>query len=247
MDDAALSCGGSIHQEARHSNRPLVITCFAGVPDYRALSPFAVEQHQRWGQTVDPVEARRREDAAMGYLGADYQQWDYLDCIYRRAPVSGEFLYTSEAALFGPVHSAEQGLINELTTRLMISLLAERGQIYAPLAVGNHVDHQIVFQAALRLRDQGFQVQFYEDYPYVEESQKLALVLQQWKSPPTPVLRTLDEQDLAAKIEAINMYHSQIATLFGNESLMKARVRSYALAVGGGCSYKERYWQGGTR
>jgi len=248
LDDAVLSCGGLIYQQARHGIQPLVITCFAGVPDDHALSAFAAEQHQRWGQSTDPAEQRRREDAtATAYLGAKYHHWSYLDCIYRRHPGSGEFLYASEAALFGEVCREEYNLIDDLAVRLSTSLLVEGAVIYAPLSVGHHVDHQLVSQAALRLRSSGFQVQFYEDYPYAEGAQKLGLALQQWASPPLPVVQTLSEEDLRGKIAAIRLYRSQLDVLFGSESSVATRVKSYALAVGGGHGYGERYWEGGNR
>jgi len=248
LDDVALSCGGLIHQQAWQGLRPLVITCFAGVPDYRRLSPFAAQLHQSWGQLADPVEQRRCEDAtAMTYLGAEYQHWDYLDCIYRCHPVSGEFLYPSAPAIFGELGSAEHNLIDELAKRLAASLPVEGTRIYAPLAIGHHVDHRIVSQAALYLRLHGFSVQCYEDYPYAEDNENLAEALQSWASPPLPTVQTLNEEDLEAKITAIRLYRSQLDMLFGGESAMATRVSSYAQAMGAGHGYGERYWEGGTR
>jgi LmbE family N-acetylglucosaminyl deacetylase len=246
LDDAVLSCGGLIHQQ--RDMRPLVITCFAGVPDYRVLSPFAAEQHQRWGEPADPIGQRRGEDAAaLAHLGAAYEHWDYLDCIYRRDPVSGEFLYASEDALWGAVASQEGGLIGELATRLSQALARGGVQLYAPLAVGRHVDHQLVLRVALRLRRRGWPVQFYEDYPYAEDPQKLARARQRWTTPPDATIVWLAEEDLAAKTAAIRCYASQLDVLFGGEPAVAERVRAYALAVGGGQGYAERYWQGGRR
>lgn len=247
LDDAALSCGGLIHQQAQRGERPLVITCFAGVPDYRALSPFATELHRRWGQPVDAVERRRCEDAAaLSYLGAEYQHWDYTDCIYRSDRASLEPLYASEEALFGPLRPEERGRIAELTTHLARCLVKKATQIYAPLAVGHHVDHQFVLQAAAQLREQGFPVQFYEDYPYAEDPQKLTAALSAWALSPTPQAVMLNEQDVQARISAIRLYRSQLETLFGSELAVAERVLAYARALGDGCGAAERYWQGGT-
>jgi LmbE family N-acetylglucosaminyl deacetylase len=248
LDDAVLSCGGLIHQQKQQGFQPLVITCFAGVPDYQALSPFAIMQHQRWGETAHPIEHRRQEDVlAMACLGAAYEHWDYLDCIYRRHPESGEFLYTTEEALFSAVASVEHYLVDELAARLKRAFLAQNVLIYAPLAVGQHVDHQLVSQAALRLRDDGFLVWLYEDYPYAEDAQKIAKALQCWASPPKPTVHILREEDMAAKIAAVRCYASQLATLFGDEASVPVRMKAYALAVGGGQGYGERYWKEGVR
>nr|MBC7244326.1 PIG-L family deacetylase [Chloroflexota bacterium] len=248
LDDAALSCGGLIHQQAQQGIRPLVITCFAGVPDYCVLSPFAAWQHQRWGEVRDPVGLRRKEDAmAMACLCAEYEHWDYLDCIYRCHPVTGEFFYTAEEALFGPIASEELYLIDELVARLKITLSIESTHLYAPLAVGQHVDHQIVFQVALQLRRLGFTMQYYEDYPYAEDSESLASALGSWLSPPSSFVLALSEEDIEVKIAAIRHYRSQLAMLFGDEFAMAKRVKTRALAVGAGHGYGERYWQGGIK
>lgn len=244
LDDAALSCGGLIHQQVQRGMRPLVITCFAGIPDYDALSPFASEQHCAWGKPYNPIGQRRREDArALTYLGCEYEHWAYLDCIYRRHSTSGEFLYESEAAIFGDLRNNDQGLIDELEARLRVSLPVAGARLYSPLAVGHHVDHQLVLQAAVRLQDHGYSVQYYEDYPYAHSSTNLAEALSGWAVPPVPNIHMLDGKDLQAKISAILLYGSQLSVLFGDEASMVAKVTSYALAVGAGQACGERYWQ----
>lgn len=259
LDDAVLSCGGLIHQQVQHGLRPLVITCFAGVPDYRQLSAFAAEQHRRWGQPSDAVAQRRHEDcAALACLGAEHVHVDYLDCIYRRHPMTGEFLYAHEEALWGPIPRVETALVSELAARLGQALSAGTGRmhrstptpapgvhIFAPLAVGQHVDHRLVLQAALHLRRSGFEVRFYEDYPYAENAQQLAVALQRWSSPPLATVHVLSHDDLQAKIAAICQYTSQVTVLFGAESAVAERVGAYALSVGGNGAYGERYWEGG--
>jgi hypothetical protein len=40
-----------------------------------------------------------------------------------------------------------------------------RVRVFAPLAIGNHVDHQLVFWAARSLPPR-YGALFYEDYPY---------------------------------------------------------------------------------
>lgn len=247
LDDAVLSCGGLIHWQARQGLQPLVITVFAGASVPPELSPFAVQQHNRWGLSLDAVARRRCEDAtALCFIGADYEHWNYLDCIYRQHPQCGEFLYASEAALFGEVHQVERGLIDELKRRLEKLLPMERTLIYAPLAVGHHVDHQLVSRAALCLRRHGFQVRFYEDFPYADDPSSLAQALQQWTAQPHALLQPLDAPTVGKKIDAIGLYRSQLGMLFGGEGAVGKRVRSYLLAVGGGQGCAERYWKGGA-
>ena len=252
LDDAVLSSGGLIHQQVTAGRRPLVITLFAAQPpDDVALSEFALFQHTRWGNSADIAAVRWAEDqAALATLGADYLRLNYSDCIYRGRKQSSElaqtngptWYYASEHAIFGPVHPSEQGLPVELAAVLSEFIPPGDGVIlYAPLTVGNHVDHQLVFAAALILRAQGWQVRFYEDYPYVQTEGALAAALAargvaQWKSEVIP----LDEDDLAAKIEAIDRYRSQLEVLFGSAEAMPDRVRAYVTLVGG-----ERLWRPG--
>lgn len=246
LDDVALSCGALVWQQAQSGHQPLAVTVFAGLPDYDTLSPFAAELHRSWGLQRDPVAQRRCEDAtAMSYLGAEYLHWEYLDSIYRRHAKTGEALYDSVPALFGDLHCVEQHLVSELATRVRATLPQETTRIYAPLAVGHHVDHQLVSLAALRLRGEGLSVEFYEDFPYAEDSENLTDALKLWTAAPAPTIRTMDEQSLQTKISAIGLYRSQLDMLFGGEEEMARRLSSYALAIGGS-SFGERYWQGGV-
>lgn len=227
LDDATLSCGGRIWQQARAGERVLVVTIFAGAPAPDApLSPFAQEMHARW-RLADAVAARREEDAAaLALLGAEGTYWPYADCIYRRT-AEGCFLCDSEAALFGEVHPAEGALIAELAGRLRALAQEQRGTIYAPLAVGHHVDHQIARRAMQGLAG----VVYYEDYPYAAKPGSLEAALEggQWQAE----LVALSQEALETKIAAIACYSSQFSTLGWADAVeMAAAVRAFARRVG---------------
>ena len=243
LDDAVLSCGGQIHQIVGRGQPIRVVTCFAGVPDYRALSPFAAGQHLRWGQPKDPVRDRRAEDvAALTSLGVAYEHWSYLDCIYRRAKDSADFLYTSEESLFGPVASGDAWLVEALVRRVKRRFGPNGTVVYAPLSAGAHVDHQLVRLAALRLEAAGYCVTYYEDYPYAEHLVKVVVALRRWESPGHELRIDLSEMDLAAKTAAVLQYKSQLQVLFGGEAAVPGRVKSYAETVGAGQRPAERYY-----
>ncbi len=247
LDDAALSAGGWIYTQASRGARPLVITCFAGVPNYRHVSLFASEQHQRWQDADSPVERRRCEDAtAMSRLGADYAHWDYLDCIYRR-DTEGLPMYQSEEEIFGSVREEDRGLIQELMARFSSLHQQGIGPLYVPLGVGHHVDHQIVREAGLLLMAQGVLVEFYEDYPYAHDPFFLQQTLSEWSSPPAPYLQLLTAAAVDAKISSVCLYRSQVETLFGGLEAVSGQVLGYSKRVGGGSTYAERFWRGGSR
>ena len=238
LDDAVLSCGGTVWQQVRAGERVLVVTVFASAPDPGApLSPFAQELHVRWGHPAGAVARRQEEDrAAVATLGAKAVHWPYMDCIYRQTP-AGRFPYASREALFGEVHPTERGLIVGVAARLAALLQGWAGTaIYAPLGVGHHVDHQIVRQAA---EGSGHALTYYEDFPYAEDPQA---VLAQRRGRARLVM--LSPEAVEAKIAAIACYRSQISTFWANVGEMAASVRAFAERIGGGVP-AERYWEFG--
>ena len=247
-DDAALSCGGRIHQQSLASQRPLVLTFFSGNPSETAFSDFAQGQHQKW--SLDEREAmalRRAEDqAALDVLGADGLYLDYLDCIYRLHPTTREPMYASEEGIFGKVDPAEAGFPLALADHVarLVGSPAAPPTLYAPLTAGHHVDHQLMRQAALLLADRGFPVAFYEDYPYAQKPDEIGRALETWpgQRPPEPRLFPLSQADLRARIRAIAEYGSQISTLFGTAEAMAAQVAAYCAHLAQGAGYAERYW-----
>ncbi len=250
-DDAALSCGGLLAQISAAGGRTAVATIFGGKPDYDRLSPFARMIHSRPLAGEDPIDQRRAEERhALALLGAESWQGDYWDCIYRQDAAQARWLYASEAALFGPVDPADGPLVDALAQRLAaLAPLPEQRLFYAPLAIGNHVDHQIVQRSAAILHDRGYTVRFYEDYPYVvrdptglEASLARLAARDRWQ----PHLVALSQADLQGKIDAVLAYVSQLGVLFPGGSAAAARVAAalqlHAQVVGNG-GLAERLWQ----
>ena len=257
-DDASLSCGGAIDQQLKAGQSVLVVTiCAAEPPLDRPLSPFAEKLHRSWGDAEQMVATRQAEDqAAMERLGCDYHRFDLFDCIYRGDLSGGRWYYTSVENLFDEVDPADHTLANKIAQKI-VSLVKpdNRTLLYAPLTVGHHVDHQLTHLAALQLRQQGWRVLFYEDYPYADPSYpftrpphaleeahtlektlmaKLELKLQ-------PELRLLSDENLQQKIDSILAYASQLDMLFGGEEATVKAVQGYAAHVGDG-QLAERIW-----
>jgi LmbE family N-acetylglucosaminyl deacetylase len=235
LDDAILSCGGQIFQQTAAGESVLVVTVTTGDPPDGPLASIAQELHDRWNaglaQAVDRsaiIEQRRAEDvAACAVVGADYLHWPVLDCIYRTDPATGRFLYVDTQDLFGPVDPAEEPLIDTLTERMLA--LPPAGQVYGPLGVGNHVDHQLTRQAVDRAFHDGL---YYEEYPYVAAPGALDKVL-----PPAErdswlaVTAVLGEPAMTAKITAITAYDSQLSSFFLDDADLGRRVRAIGKRV----------------
>lgn len=236
LDDAVLSCGGRIWQQARGGESPVVVTVFAGAPDPTSFSPYAQELHQRWGHPTEAIEQRQREDReALALLGARAVHWDYQDCIYRRTP-AGDYAYASEAALWGEIHPLEDALVRDLRERIGGLAPRAEGALYVPLAVGRHVDHRIVRGAAEMC---GRELTYYEDYPYAEDpdSVRAALGERCWEAEPV----FLSAEALKAKIAAVSRYRSQISSFWDDIEGMARSVRASAERTGAGLP-AERYW-----
>lgn len=235
LDDAALSCGGQIFQAATAAQPILIITIMAGDPPTGQYSSYAAELHTRWQLAQDVVVQRRMEDiAACHILQADYQHWPTPDCIYRHTYQTGDPLYTTWAEITGPIHADDQPLIQALTAQFQ--QLPSCHYLYAPLAVGNHVDHQIVRLAAEAAF--GPTLRYYEDYPYAVQTEALEQVIYQpgmcWQSSIIP----LASHALAAKANAVAAYESQVSTFFNGRTDLDHQLNTYAQTVGG-----ERIWQ----
>jgi len=251
-DDAALSCGGTIHQQTQADEPVLVVTvCAAPPPANTLLSPFAQDMHATWGGDADNIVATRRaeDETAMNVLGADHVLLDFPDCIYRGQSANGPWFYNNNQELFGKIHPKDSGLVERIVASLTGQAgVTENSTIYAPLTVGHHVDHQLVHAAAWQLHSRGYGVIFYEDYPYVDTAaygnatldDTLAWLKQQRK-PVEPMLQFFSEHNLKAKIKSINAYASQIEMLFGDQSKMSEAVQRYAYQIGQG-QPAERFW-----
>ena len=247
FDDVVYACGGTIGVQVSSGLRPLVITIFGGVPPANTnLSPFALQQHRKWGAdpTKDPgdiIEVRRQEDAAaLDYLQADYLWLDLLDAIYRGNPAQ----YTSEEQLIGgDVHPADQIIDRQLAeTLLKLQSRLPDAAWYAPLGIGRHVDHQLVCSAADRLIQHGAKVYFYEDFPYVTRNGALQTRTEKLGFSLEPNFVEVSEY-LPARQEAAAAYTSQITNNFSNKEAMFQLIDRYSHNIRPVETVRlERYW-----
>ena len=236
LDDAALSCGGHIFQQTQAGQQVLIVTITAGDPAVSRVSEYAQSLHARWELLVDAVAARRAEDlAANRILGADTLHWTAPDCIYRYHPESGAPFYVSDPDIFGEVHPAERGLVNDLARQMAQLPAAQR--IYTPLTIGHHVDHQLT-RAAAELCFGVQRLTYYEDYPYAEKPGALAAVIPDEQRDWAATVIPLAEGDVLAKIEAIYAFKSQLSTFFDSRPHLEQRIRDFTKLVGG-----ERVWR----
>ncbi len=229
----------------------VVATIFGGKPDYDQLSPFARMIHSRPLAEEDLIDQRQAEERhALALLRAESRPGDFLDCIYRQDATASRWLYTSEAALFGAVDPDDGPLVDELA-HCVAALAPQPGQcvLYAPLAIGNHVDHQITQRSAAFLQHQGYDVRYFEDYPYsardlagLEARLGRLAERDRWECHVIPLAMA----ELQVKIDAVLAYASQIGVLFPGDGAGGTRVakalETHGLHVGSD-RLAERLWQ----
>jgi LmbE family N-acetylglucosaminyl deacetylase len=161
LDDAVLSLGGLISREVKAGKRVEVVSCFTTGP------PLDTIPRER--RVFGDYSMRRDEDQrALAALGATHRWLDLYERIWRDPPMPRTRTGFPTFVFHTP---AKMDDFTELKTiRAEIHAIIERGTptIYAPLAVGHHVDHMEVALAALRevLGGGTFErIRFYED-PY---------------------------------------------------------------------------------
>ena len=231
LDDAALSCGGTVRRLAM-AGPCRVVTVFDRSPDpARSLTLFARLLHTMWGAGSDPLPLRRAENArALRILGAIGEGLSLHDALYRDPPVR------SSRALWKHPGPALAPLAEEIAERL-VHVCRGAARVFLPLGIGMHVDHMLCYAAHVQLRAAGLVVHHYEDFPYAARAEKRASRL---RDVGTLSSFTVDVADtLQARIDAVRAYASQLGMLGMHRA--DALVRRYAVAVSpGGCG--ERFW-----
>jgi LmbE family N-acetylglucosaminyl deacetylase len=249
FDDAVLSCGGLIHQLVSGGKRVVIRTVMGGKPSPKTSpdTPITRDLHARWSAGADPVGVRIEEDErAVASLGAVADRLvNWTDCVYRVSRSSGA-LYATEESLWGEIHPED--VAGNLLPTLVLPPREVVHAIYAPLAVGHHIDHQIVRNWALELRKQypWVALKFYEEYPYLEQPNVVDRAIQFFATCQPPLklgaeVVLLDEADMSAKVAAIAHYATQISTFWTDTAALNAAVQASLNRVGGG-QPAERLW-----
>lgn len=222
LDDAVFSCGGLIWEQTQAGEDVEVWTICAGEAPAGRLPVFAQSLHDRWGTGEKTVWLRRKEDEkAVKMLGAKKRWFEIADSIYRRDGKTGAPLYESGAAVFGAMREEEADLFKELAAQFAEAVPAE-SVLVAPLAIGNHVDHQMVRLAAEHL---GRPLRYYADFPYIVKNEHLL----GFRLPPGSKgeAHAVSKKGLAEWQRAVACYASQLRTFWEDDAQMKGAIENY--------------------
>lgn len=220
LDDAILSAGGLIHDQARDKKRVEIWTLVCGFPPEATLTPYAQLLHFQWGfaSAEETVRSRRLEDErAAAIVGAQAVHFDFPDCIYRRS-AEGEPLYPLD--VFVEPNPLEAGLPAQMTAALLERLEPD-DLLVCPLTIGGHADHVIVRKAVEGL---GRPLRYYADVPYAlrnpsaRETFTRLMQAERWE---------VSSGGLAAWVEGIAAYASQVSDLFESPEKMREKIEAY--------------------
>lgn len=234
-DDVVLSCGGTIHSLITRDESVAVVGVFAGKIAAPA-SAYARHLHSKWRLGEEAIEERWQEDsAAMKLLGVEnVEHWNYVEAPYR-SNEAGRPFYASNEELVGRITSADHPLRDDLARKIGAHLRSVEVEalLYFPLAVGDHVDHQLLFDVGLEMAAAGRQVRFYEDFPYVDSY--VANGHHEWRSEALPI-------DVESKARAAAEYESQLYGMGGSALALEGRIRSISTGLSNG-KPAERFWR----
>jgi len=233
FDDAILSCGGLIWQQARAGQRVAIWTVCAGPIPPGPLTPFAQELHARWGTGLLSVPIRRAEDeTACRIVGAEARYFGLPDCIYRRLPDNGEPVVASNDDLWLPYPPAEAPLVILTRDWLLAGLSGLPDlppvRLVAPLGVGGHVDHRLARAAAESL---GRPLWYYADYPYAARQ---GFDPRAWLGRGRRAYaRRISPAALEAWQAGVAAYASQLSTFWQDSAEMQADLAAYSRTLPG--------------
>ena len=222
LDDAVLSAGGLIYEQAQSGLPVEIWTFMCGFAPEQDVSPFAELLHTQWGfsSAEETTRKRREEDRkAASILGARVMHFDFLDCIYRRGP-AGQWLYSE---VFVPPR-AEDAAIPAQIAKTISAHIRPDDVLVCQLSVGSHVDHVLVRQGAELL---GRPLLYDVDIPYIfykpEEFEPKSAGMKESVHPVT-------KAGLHSWQEAVREYKSQLPGLgavFDTPEKAQASLHSY--------------------
>ena len=228
LDDAVLSAGGLINEQARSGIPVEIWTFMCGYAPEETVSPFAQLLHAQWGfsSAEETTRKRREEDKhAAAILGASVRHFDFLDCIYRRG-ADGEWLYSD---VFTTPHPEDAQIPGQIAAKINAHLQTD-DVLVCQLSVGSHVDHVLVRQGAELLERP---LRYDIDVPYIfykpEELSPKSTGMEE-------SIHAVSEAGLTSWKEAVLEYKSQLPVLGeALETPEKAResIHSYWSKCGG--------------
>jgi len=216
LDDVAASCSGRIFKQIEQGESVLVVTIFT------AAAAHGSPGFSNALKSILNYKYRREEDrTAMQRMGVDYLWLEHPEILFRNH---------KSWMRYWPHFRATPGnkvLCDKLTRQLQkICRQTNCTDLILPLGVGQHMDHQILFQAGIALfhdKNRLYHIVFFEEIPYALFSFLLTYRLKK-----TGIRRTLphdcyQQTDSAGQLSATEVFRlwTAIPSLGINRTIIK--------------------------
>ena len=229
LDDAVLSCGELIYSFRKRGDSVTVLTVFTQNPEKGEISDTAKSFHSDCFLQENAMTTRKEEDrAAAVFLDYNFIHLDLHECLYRKGQ-DGKFLYPKTEDICGDIHKADVEVQSKLSD-IFPKLLSYADYVYAPLAFGSHVDHQIIKKvvdiSAVIPKEKIF---YYEDIPYIFEIDANERHKTCESAGLFPLLIHVTEEAWQAKADAILLYRSQLSCMWKNDFERMEQLKTLSL------------------
>jgi len=159
FDDVAASCSGRIFKQIDKGESVLVVTVFSAAATH-GLTNFS----NALKSSLNYKRRREEDTRAMQRMGVDYMWLEHPEFLFRNQRPWARYWPHYRAT------SNNRRLCNILIRELReICIRTNCANLILPLGVGQHMDHQLLFQAGARLlhtKDRVCRIVFYEETPY---------------------------------------------------------------------------------
>lgn len=172
LDDAILSCFNCLTQNPKTT---LLISFFTQAQDNSLSSDaFNFIKKSGYNSAIELFEKRKKNDQKIcKKLKLNYLYFNFTDAGFRTEKEN--FLYHNNASIFSGKQKRADLPINKQLKQsfsfLKNKITSKNAKIYAPLGVGQHIDHMLIHQLARKTFKQN--LFFWEDIPYRNNQRQL--------------------------------------------------------------------------
>jgi LmbE family N-acetylglucosaminyl deacetylase len=216
LDDAILSAGALIN-ELKNIKKITIVTVFTKASNKTSSS---IKEFNRSCHCLDSAKLfknREKEDIKLcKHLKINYLHLGFPDALWRDDFNSMDDIFSNKINKTKKEKNLERTIIKKLKKIINDD---ENTIIFAPLSIGNHVDHRIINKIC---KDNFTNVIYWEDYPY---NLNLSIFEKFIKKSVFPTFKF--NKNLFVKKKLIKFYKSQISMLFGNKPITLKEERYY--------------------
>jgi LmbE family N-acetylglucosaminyl deacetylase len=224
IDDAFLSLGGSILNWIEKKEKIKIIHVFSK-SNWTNPNSLSAKKYTKDIETISNIKKREEEEVS-SILKTKPVFLDYIEKIP---------LYNMEQKDI--IKKVKKSFNKEFVKNIENSLTMEinkRFICFFPLSTEDHPSHRLVNDIGLNLLKKGYNIQFYEDFPYISRNINKIKEITSFRN--FKLIPILKEINIKRKLKILKCYKSQISVRWLDE------METYAHSLKEN-KYYERYWK----